>query len=101
MSSGVPFLDETMWRAKRTREPVGASEFGGAPGPVTTTWLTLVRVATAPVRWAVAATCRSCRQHPFRTSKSMSAGQSRVVDYSMSPPHEGALLGCVGVGALL
>jgi len=33
MSSGVPFLDETMWRAKRTREPVGASEFGGAPGP--------------------------------------------------------------------
>ena len=103
MSSGVPFLDETMWRAKRTREPVGASEFGGAPGPDPHAHADTPpsHGATAPVRLAVAATCRSCRQHPFRTSKSMSAGQSRVVDYSMSPPHEGALLGCVGVGALL
>ena len=33
MSSGSAWLDNAIWEAQHTREPAGASEFGGAPGP--------------------------------------------------------------------
>jgi hypothetical protein len=33
MPDGASWVENAMWTARRSREPAGASEFGGAPGP--------------------------------------------------------------------